>query len=319
MNSKISVIVPIYKVEKYLCKCVDSIINQTYKNLEIILVDDGSPDNCPQICDDYAKKDSRIKVVHKENGGLSDARNAGMKVATGEYVSFIDSDDFIDESFIECLHSAILDADVKLSACDYRLYYDGDDLAKSDVKASVCVETAEEAINDILNNRKIRAVAWNKMFHKDLLKGELFPVGKYHEDEFFSYRIIHKAQKIAYVDSKLYYYLQRQGSIMASFNIKHLDVLDAGLERLVLLNEYYPSLCKCDKLIFCAECVQLYREALKSKCDKKKVKKIIVDKRKKVTITFDEFKTFSLKEKIYCIAGRYCLGMFAYIINIIGR
>ena len=95
MNSLISVIVPIYNVEKYLDKCVDSIINQTYKNLEIILVDDGSPDNCPQMCDDYAKKDSRIRVVHKENGGLSDARNAGMKVATGEYVSFIDSDDYI--------------------------------------------------------------------------------------------------------------------------------------------------------------------------------------------------------------------------------
>ena len=91
----ISVIVPIYNVEKYLDRCVDSIINQTYKNLEIILVDDGSPDNCPQMCDDYAKKDSRIKVVHKENGGLSDARNVGMEVATGEYVSFIDSDDYI--------------------------------------------------------------------------------------------------------------------------------------------------------------------------------------------------------------------------------
>ena len=96
MNPLISVIVPIYNVEKYLARCVDSIVNQTYKNLEIILVDDGSPDRCPQMCDDYAEKDSRIKVVHKKNGGLSDARNAGMAVATGEYISFIDSDDWID-------------------------------------------------------------------------------------------------------------------------------------------------------------------------------------------------------------------------------
>ena len=103
MNPMISVIVPIYNVEKYLARCVDSIVNQTYKNLEIILVDDGSPDRCPQMCDDYAEKDSRIKVIHKKNGGLSDARNAGMAVATGEYISFIDSDDWIETSMFELL------------------------------------------------------------------------------------------------------------------------------------------------------------------------------------------------------------------------
>ena len=114
MNPLISVIVPIYNVEKYLARCVDSIVNQTYKNLEIILVDDGSPDRCPQMCDDYAEKDSRIKVVHKKNGGLSDARNAGMAVATGEYISFIDSDDWIETSMFELLLNNIFQYDCEI-------------------------------------------------------------------------------------------------------------------------------------------------------------------------------------------------------------
>ena len=124
MQPLISVIVPIYNVEKYLDRCVGSIINQTYKNLEIILVDDGSPDNCPQMCDDYAKKDSRIKVVHKENGGLSDARNAGMKVATGEYVSFIDSDDYISLDFYETLLETIVDNDSDIVECSVVKFYE---------------------------------------------------------------------------------------------------------------------------------------------------------------------------------------------------
>lgn len=115
MDPMISVIVPIYNVEKYLARCVDSIVNQTYKNLEIILVDDGSPDRCPQVCDDYAEKDSRIKVVHKKNGGLSDARNAGMAVATGEYISFIDSDDWIETSMFELLLNNIFQYDCEIS------------------------------------------------------------------------------------------------------------------------------------------------------------------------------------------------------------
>ena len=126
MYSLLSVIVPIYNVEDYLNRCVDSIINQTYKNLEIILVDDGSPDNCPQMCDDYAKKDSRIRVVHKENGGLSDARNAGMKVATGEYVSFIDSDDYISLDFYETLFQTMVDNDSDIVECSVVKFYENE-------------------------------------------------------------------------------------------------------------------------------------------------------------------------------------------------
>ena len=133
MKNKISVIVPIYKVEQYLNRCVESIVNQTYKNLEIILVDDGSPDLCPKICDEWAEKDSRIVVIHKENSGLSDARNAGLKVATGGYVAFVDSDDIINPFYVEYLYKAICDNDAQISACDLKNFYDEKEMGGEDI------------------------------------------------------------------------------------------------------------------------------------------------------------------------------------------
>lgn len=316
MTDLISVIVPIYKVEAYLDKCVESIVNQTYRNLEIILVDDGSPDKCPEMCDTWAKKDSRIKVIHKPNGGLSDARNAGMEIASGEYIAFVDSDDFVDKHYAEFLHKAIIENKVKMSACDYILFYEQDSVAEDIYFGNVCVSSSEEAIGDILNNRKVRAVAWNKMYHKDLLKNEHFPVGKFHEDEFFTYRIIHKAENLAYVESKLYYYLQRQGSIMSSFNIKHLDAMDAGLERLDFLKKNYSALYLHDKGTFCVSCVQLYREALKHPGeDTNLIKGIIKSKRKQVRVKLGELKNYSTKTCAYIIGGRYFIGLFSLILN----
>lgn len=316
MKDKVSIIVPIYKVEAYLDKCVESIVNQTYSNLEIILVDDGSPDNCPKMCDEWAKKDERIRVIHKPNGGLSDARNAGMAVATGEYISFVDSDDFLAEQYVEFQLKAIMDNNVKMSACDFCLFYDGDIVSDRVGLGIISVSSSEDAIGDILNNRKVRAVAWNKMFHRTLLIGEEFPQGKYHEDEFFSYRIIHKAGKIAYIDSKLYYYRQRQGSIMASFNIKHLEVLDAYLERLNLFENEYPELYLKDKTIFCVSCVQFYRTALKADdCDKGEIKSVILENRKKVRFNAKEFMSCSSKQKIYVLMSRFGLSIFSHILN----
>ena len=120
MNPLISVIVPVYKAEKYLDKCVQSIVNQTYKNLEIILVDDGSPDNCPEMCDEWAKKDSRIKVIHKENGGVSSARNAGLDNSFGDYIGFVDSDDFIENDFYECLYDNLVENGADISFCTFK-------------------------------------------------------------------------------------------------------------------------------------------------------------------------------------------------------
>ena len=124
MKKLISIVLPIYNVENYIEKCMESVLNQTYKNIEIILVDDGSPDNCPIICDQYVKEDNRVKVVHKENGGLSDARNAGIKVANGDYITFIDSDDYVDKDYVEFLYNTIEETDADIAIGGHRVIYD---------------------------------------------------------------------------------------------------------------------------------------------------------------------------------------------------
>ena len=183
MEKKISVIVPVYKVEEYLCRCVDSIINQTYKNLEIILVDDGSPDSCGRICDEYAEKDSRIKVIHKENGGLSSARNAGLDIATGDYIGFVDSDDFIDAEMYSMLYEMIKNADVEISGVNGRSFVEEEHLLpyiagrKNISKEQSC----EEAIKGLLL-RTFNSSVCSKLFLGSLFKSRRFEIGKLSED-----------------------------------------------------------------------------------------------------------------------------------------
>ncbi|MGN0550986.1 MAG: glycosyltransferase family 2 protein [Acutalibacteraceae bacterium] len=223
-ESLISVIVPIYKVEKYLKRCVDSILNQTYKNLEIILVDDGSPDNCPRMCDEYAEKDDRIKVIHKENGGLSDARNKGIDIANGEYLAFIDSDDFVSEDYIEKLYDAILKGDADLSMCSF-IYVDEQGAILSDKRNhNPMVDTvlcAKEVLEYFYReNGWYYVVAWNKLYKKELFNDVRFPYGKVHEDQYVFHHIISKCSRVSVISSRLVYYSQRQDSIMGTLNSK---------------------------------------------------------------------------------------------------
>lgn len=231
-NPTITVIVPIYKVEKYLHKCIDSIINQTYSELEIILVDDGSPDNCPEICDDYANKDSRIKVIHKANGGLSDARNAGIDNASGEYLMFVDSDDYIEPQMVEILYKALLDNDATISICNYKYVTDNSDFAVDNDNLPIKdgVITGRELLSDIFFGEKswYWVVAVCKLYRKELFDNIRFPVNKIHEDEFVFHKIILQCQKIACVALPMYNYLQRQGSIMHQrMSLKTLDCAEA--------------------------------------------------------------------------------------------
>ena len=233
-DNLISIIVPIYKVEAYLNKCLDSICNQTYKNLEIILVDDGSPDNSGKMCDDYAKKDSRIKVIHKENGGLSSARNAGLDIATGEYISFIDSDDYINAKFIETLYNLCIENNADISECDF-LKFENDDVKEIKEEVNIHLYTSHEMQNrmysEIDNVRSV--VVWNKLYKKYIYENMRFPVGKINEDEFCTYRAFYSCKtKIATTSEKLHYYRYSPESIMGrKFNVKRLDVLDALKER----------------------------------------------------------------------------------------
>ncbi len=176
----ISVILPIYKVEEYLDRCVNSLLSQSYSNLEIILVDDGSPDRCPHLCDEWAKKDGRIHVVHKKNGGLSDARNAGYAVATGDLISFIDSDDWVEPDFFRVLHEALTENDCDISTCEYRKAYEGQALAPTTGNYGFRIFNQTEAMSALIDN-KVQQVVWNKLYRRSVIGDILFDKGKYHE------------------------------------------------------------------------------------------------------------------------------------------
>ena len=247
----ISIIVPIYKVELYLKRCVDSIVNQTYSNLEIILVDDGSPDNCPQICDEYAEKDKRVVVIHKENGGLSEARNAGLDICKGEYVSFIDSDDWVDLQYIEILLKGVQNnkADIAIGQFQKIFFYnEKKKYEKKMTTASTAVMDNKEAVKKLFSNEDIYfVVAWGKLYKKTLFNTIRYPVGKIHEDEYTTYKILYNSSTVAYLHEKIYFYLQRPQSIMSNAKKDSLRVLDARVERYQYFKDnkerYLANLC----------------------------------------------------------------------------
>ena len=212
---KVSIIIPIYKVEKYLNRCVESIVNQTYKNLEIILVDDGSPDTCPQMCDEWAKKDNRIKVIHKVNGGVSSARNAGLNVATGEYVQFVDSDDFLEANACEVLQNNLVCNNADLSIALFK--YIGFPLKQPKFKDFV---TSDQAyVLKELYKQNIFSVIWNKLYKKKLLKNLTFKdKQKYSEDFLFNCEYLKNCKKISFTNRIIYNYIAVEGSSVHSFS-----------------------------------------------------------------------------------------------------
>ncbi len=211
---RISVIVPVYKVEKYLAKCVDSILSQTYRDLEVILVDDGSPDSCGTICDAYARQDSRVVVIHKENGGLSSARNAGMDIAKGEYIAFVDSDDWIEPEMYGHMLALAKKYDVSL-VCAGR--YDVSEKT-GEKKVGLCPQkeeciSGEELVKRIFLWDDLDSASWDKLYHRSLLEGFRYPLGKIVEDVPVTYKIALKAGKAALCDRPFYNYFHRAGSI----------------------------------------------------------------------------------------------------------
>lgn len=222
----ISIIVPVYRVEKYLKKCVDSLINQTYKNLEIILVDDGSPDNCPIVCDTYAKIDSRIVVIHKENGGLSDARNAGLDIASGEYIGFVDSDDYISPDMYEALLRGLTEDNSDIACCNY-LQVNEEGTAYKDQELPIKDECLDSrgAYELLIKYGGYYAVAWNKLYRRQIWETIRYPKGRKYEDMFVICALIEQCAKISHVNSPLYYYVRREGSITSEErSIKDFDL-----------------------------------------------------------------------------------------------
>lgn len=232
---KISVIVPVYNVEQYLRKCIESILSQTYSNIEIILVNDGSTDKSLQICKEYAIKDKRIVIYDKRNNtGLSDARNKGIDIATGDYLVFVDSDDWINKNMIEVLYYEAFNNNACITQCNFiRIFDDKKTYVHNDTN-NVSILQSKEALEKIYTLDSTRyTVVWNKIYKKNMFKDIRFPLGKLHEDEFITYKLFDKANKIVNIDTAMYYYRQRKGSITnSSFNKKRLDVLEALNQRI---------------------------------------------------------------------------------------
>lgn len=236
MEKLISVVVPVYNVELYLEKCIESIINQTYKNLEIILVDDGATDRSGKICDDYSQKDSRIKVIHKQNGGLSEARNAGIEIACGDYIAFVDSDDFIHPKMYETMMNIMRKDHSDMIVCGITPV---SDQAEIDQNMKI-PNDSDRIVNGVefqhmYFDRKYAqtvVVAWNKLYSRRMFQTLRFPKGKLHEDEYTTYKITYPCKQISYVETGFYYYVTRSTSIMGSFTEKRFDLLLSYIERM---------------------------------------------------------------------------------------
>ena len=243
----ISIIIPVYQVEKYLDKCIASVVNQTYTNLEIILVDDGSPDNCPAICDAWKERDPRIKVIHQENGGLSRARNEGLKIATGEFIGFVDSDDWIELNMYRILLDLIVEHDADIAICD-SLNESEDSQVTIPISKQPVIKTytVEEAMKMLLLcNNMIRINVWNKLYRKNILGNIQFPIGKIFEDVAWTPQIIGCAKKIILIDTPLYHYFSRPDSLCNnSENLcqKYKDSIELNEQRIHYYRNNYPSL-----------------------------------------------------------------------------
>jgi glycosyltransferase involved in cell wall biosynthesis len=248
MNDKkglISIIVPVYKAEKYLSRCVESLLSQTYKNIEIILIDDDSPDNCPQLCDNYAKQYKNINVIHlKDSGiGVSGARNAGLDNASGEYVAFVDSDDFVHSDFFSILKNVLeTNSTAKMSICSYQKVSESTKQFDTINSKNEIILDDMGAMNLIIDDQNMSAV-WSKLYMTSIFEDLRFPLGKHNEDMFLMPFIFQKAKNIVYTPQPLYYYFQDNESLCrAAFNYNMLDMIYAIEVWENQIKKQYPSL-----------------------------------------------------------------------------
>lgn len=240
-NIAISVVVPVYRVEKYIDRCVDSILAQTFQDFELILVDDGSDDRCGEICDFYAVQDHRVVVIHKRNEGLSSARNAGIEAARGEYIAFVDGDDSINKDFLRILFGLCKANNCQIGICNFLMTEENSIRLEPQKTGKTEVMTGKEAVDRSCTGTGslMFTVAWNKLYHKSLFQDVRYPVGKIHEDDYTTWKLLWKSEYVAVTSLYLYYYLQRPDSIMGKpFERKRLERLDAYEEKIAFLNEH---------------------------------------------------------------------------------
>lgn len=266
----VSVIVPVYNVERYLQDCIDGILKQTFCDYELILVDDGSTDGCPAVCDAYAVQDNRVRVLHKANGGLSSARNAGMDAARADLFSFIDSDDLVHPQMLETLVGPLLDDNaVDISMCAFERCCNSDDCDMRhrelpELRVVDSVSALENIYGNIVPN--IGFVAWNKVYRRSVFEqsGVLYPEGKLYEDAFTTYRLLYEANKVAVVDERLYFYRVRPGSIMSEgkkVDERRIDELEADTGAWEFFRNKEKTLAVASTKTLLRTCIGIWRDA----------------------------------------------------------
>lgn len=297
MQSIISVIVPIYNVEDYLERCIKSILNQTFTKFELILVDDGATDTSPVICDQYEKLDSRIRVIHKENGGLSDARNKGLNCAKGEYICFIDSDDYIHPKYLEVLYDICLKYGCDIAVCGYE-ETTGSNISNIMLSEEIKILNSIEMLEYTYDNHfAMGIVAWNKLYKREVIGQDYYPVGQIHEDEATTYKYILNAKKIGVTTIKLYYYFQRENSIMGkSFSEKRLDYFTALESRMKVYKEQgLEKFYQMDIILILQRVLEIYSQ-LRKPVDKK-INKRLKEQYRRI-YKYANRKNWSIKQRI---------------------
>ena len=316
---KISVVVPCYNVEAYLRKCVESLTQQTLTDIEIILVNDGSPDACGQICDEYAAKDERIKVVHKVNGGLSSARNAGMELCTGEYIGFVDGDDFVAPDMYEHLYSAAQANNADIAFCQKILVTTNGtfiDHIGSDAVGCVLYEDPEAYLLELFVGKRTGIEVWNKIYKRDVVGDLRFIDGYTGEDILFSVEVVVEAKRFVYVNEALYYYVQRPGSTMSSFSIKHnYDGVIAWQKNLELVKTKYPRLivaCEYNVYVIMRMCMDRYLFLSTSGDYPQQVGALQAWMRKDLPKIFRN-PYFSLRQKLVFVVRAYSVALYRWL------
>lgn len=314
----VTIIVPIYNVEKYLKECIESIINQTYKNLEIILVNDGSTDDSLKICMNYKKKDNRIVIINKTNGGLSDARNKGIDAANGKYICFVDSDDYISSAYIELLYNEARKNNTDIVLCGIKYVNDEKKILSEYAYKKNFVKSGKELLIDYYQENGVEViVAWNKLYKRELFNTYRYNVGKIHEDEFLTYKILYNLDKVSIISDKLYYYRKNDTSIVnKKFNLKRLDLLEALENRMRFFKE------KSENKLYILT-VELYVWVLKDfyvKTKKyidhsKNIQNTIIKKYKKMKKQFLKSKEITKIKKIKYLCFYFFYDVYSYIKN----
>ena len=322
MNDLISVIVPVYNVGCYVSECIESILKQTYQNLDIILIDDGSTDNSGKICDSYAKRDKRIRVIHKKNEGVANARNIGIQMAMGEYIGFVDSDDYIEKDMYEYLHEILKSNDADISICNYKKRYTKVDTERvgESYENKITILGKEEGIKELIIDKNVKNYLWNKLYKISLFKNLKFPDGKKMEDYAVMYKLFYGANRIVIGNDCKYVYNQRDNSILGNKNSQfYIDYLNVAIERYNFLEKNMKFNLNKENIIKVILKIFLIKDDivssyLKKNNIKKLCKSIYQNKNEKISIRWTiSYWIFCMNTNLYIYLYRF---IYTYILKI---